>query len=221
MRTRALLLLPFITLWSITAAHAGTIQVGALSSNDFIDWSQLSGLGAEADPLGASVGVSTNLGRTATASNTSGTEWFQEGSFWIGDFTIGDYLISSDAQSLVIDFNTAVAGVGAQIQSAAFGPFTAELRLFDSLSNPLGVFQVSSENNGAEDGSNPFLGAVSDSADISRAVFAITANAADFGLGLGQLELTDTPVQAPEPATLALMLLGGGALVRRRLSRRG
>ena len=221
MRTRALVLFPFIMLWSIAAVHAGTLQVGALAGNDFIDWSQLSGLGAESGALGTSVPVTTNLGRTATASNTSGTEWFQEGSLWTGDFTIGDYLISSDAQSLVIDFDTAVAGVGAQIQSTAFGNFTAELRLFDSLNNPLGVFQVSGDNNGAEDDSNPFLGAVSDSSDISRAVFAVTANTADFGLGLGQLELRDTPVQAPEPATLALMLLGGGAVVRRRFPRRG
>jgi hypothetical protein len=215
MRKITVFVVPLLLLWS-SLASAATIQVGSLVNNDFIDWSQLAGMGAEATDLGSSLPVTTNLGRSATASGTDQMQWYQEGSLWLGDFAPGSYLVSQNAQSLMIDFATAVAGIGAQLQSTAFGDFTAQLDLYNPASVLIGSFSVKSNNAGAEDNSNPFLGARSTGTDIARAIFTITADTADFGLGVGEVKLSDTPAVAPEPATLSLLALGGILAVRRR-----
>jgi len=211
-----------VLLWSVGAAHAATIQLGSLTGNDFIDWKQMSSSYTEAAPIiGTSVIVTTNLGRFVTAANPDGTAWFREGSLWLGDFAPGEYLLSADAQSEVLTFTTPVAALGAQIQATAFGIFAAQLQLFDSLNNLLGTFSVLGSNDGSEDDSNPFLGAASDSANIAKAIFSITFNNQDFGLGLGRVELSDTSrvVVTPEPATLTLMAIGAVGIIRRRFSR--
>ena len=91
---------------------------------------------------------------------------------WQGDFNPGNYLLSADGQSLTLNFNTAVAGIGAAVQATAgLGNFTAQLQLFNAASALLGTCSVNSNNAGAEDGSDPFLGAQSSAVDIARAVF--------------------------------------------------
>jgi hypothetical protein len=115
-----------------------------------------------------------------------------------------------------------VKGVGLQIQSASFLDFTASLEVFDGATS-LGTFSVAGLTLGLGDGSAPFLGALTDSANITSAVFTLTSNT-DFGFGVNRLLTADgdgtVPVEpgpaVPEPATLTLFATGVAALAARR-----
>ena len=218
-----------------SAAEATTIQVGSaalLGANDFFDWGQL----RVVDANGAAVEqpsprtVTSNLGRSATISDGGTFTGAVEGTDWFGDFIAGqNVLFSGDfddptaaANVITMNFATAVKGVGLQIQSASFLDFTASLEVFDGATS-LGTFSVAGLTLGLGDGSAPFLGALTDSANITSAVFTLTSNT-DFGFGVNRLLTADgdgtVPVEpgpaVPEPATLTLFATGVAALAARR-----
>jgi PEP-CTERM motif len=216
------------------SAAASTIQIGsaaALGANDFFDWGQVRALdgsgNAIAQPSPAT--VISNLGRTASVSDGGSFTGLVEGTDWFGNFTAGEAVLysgdindpSAAVSVFTVNFNTAVRGVGLQITSAAFLDFDASLEVFGG-SASLGLFTVSGLMTGFEDSTAPFLGALSDNADITRAVFTLTSNT-DFGLGANRLLTADSPgtppvepsPEVPEPGTLSLLAIGAaGALVR-------
>src|SRR5205814_9006380 len=118
--------------------------------------------------------------------------------------------------------NTAVAGLGLTITSNFYSAFTAKLEVFNG-ATLLGVFNVGVVMDGNEDGTAPFLGALSDAVNINKAVFTLTSNTG-AGLGVNRLLTTDTPsngTAVPEPGTLSLLGLGAiGAAMRRRRQRK-
>jgi len=217
-------------------AAAGTIQIGsaaALGANDFFDWGQVRALdgGGNAIAQPAPQNVTSNLGRAASVSDSGSFTGLVEGTDWFGNFTVGqNVLYSGDindaaaaANAFTVNFSTAVRGVGLQITSAAFLDFSASLEVFNGASS-LGLFAVTGLMTGFEDGSAPFLGASSDTANITRAVFTLTSNT-DFGFGLNRLltadgigaPAVDPGPSVPEPGTLSLLAIGAaGTLTRRR-----
>jgi hypothetical protein len=96
------------------------------------------------------------------------------------------------------------------------------LEVFDGAASR-GAFSVAGLTLGLEDGSAPFLGALSDSTNITSAVFTLTSNT-DFGFGVNRLLTADgdgtVPVEpgpaVPEPATLTLVAGGIAVLAARR-----
>jgi hypothetical protein len=237
MRRLMLLVVPVVLLFTVAQAQAATIQVGsagALGANDFFDWGQvrvLDGSGnavAQASPRN----VTSNLSRTGSISDGGQFTGLVEGTDWFGNFTVGNKVLYTGdpnnpfaaASSFTMNFNTAVAGLGLQITSNFFGAFTAKLEVFNGASS-LGVFNVAGVMDGNEDGTAPFLGALSDAVNINKAVFTLTSNTG-AGLGVNRLLTTDTPGGGnpkitPEPGTLSLLGLGAiGAAVRRRRQRK-
>ena len=213
-----------------TSAQAAVIQVGtagALGANDFFDWGQvrvLDGSGnAVAQPSPQS--VTSNLGRTGSIADGVSFTGLREGTDWFGNFVAGqNVLYTGDtnnpfaaASSFTTTFSTAVAGVGLQITSNFYGAFTASMEVFNGATS-LGVFNVAGVMDGNQDGTAPFLGALSDSLNIDRAVFTLTSNTG-AGLGVNRLLTSDNglePTPVPEPATLLLLGSGLVAAYRRR-----
>jgi hypothetical protein len=227
----ALLVLPLMMLAG--PAAASTIQIGsaaALGANDFFDWGQVRVLDGGGNPVAqpSPQSVTSNLGRTASISDGVAFTGLVEGTDWIGNFLAGENVLYSGdgndptaaAKAFSVDFATAVRGTGLQITPAAFLDFDASLEVFNGATS-LGLFTVSGVMTGFEDGTAPFLGALSDSSNITRAVFTLTSNA-DFGLGVNRLLTADSPgtppnSPVPEPGTLSLLAIGAaGALARRR-----
>ena len=238
-----------------SVAQAATIQVNALSGNDYFDWAQVrvvDGSGI-AQGLPSPLTVTSNLGRTAVLSDGVAFTGLIEGpdSDWTGNFLVGEnVLITADnanlfpidpstglptlnpaavATSFQVDLATSVAGLGLQISANRFGDFLASLEVYDSGNVLLGLFNVIGRLDGAEDGSAPFLGALSDANDIARAVFTVVSVLDDGdevhpqGVGVNRLVTLDTDrgndaiAAVPEPGTMGLLMVGAaGAWIRRR-----
>jgi hypothetical protein len=230
MRRLTVLAIPVALLMGVAQAHAATIQVGsagALGANDFYDWGQVRVLdgGGNAVAQPSPQNVTSNLSRTGSISDGGSFTGLVEGTDWFGNFTVGnDVLYTGDtnnpfaaSSSFTMNFNTAVAGLGLQITSNFYGAFTASLEVFNGATS-LGVFNVGGVMDGNEDGTAPFLGALSDAVNINKAVFTLTSNTG-AGLGVNRLLTTDTPTNGravPEPATLSLMGIGAAAAFLRR-----
>jgi PEP-CTERM motif len=233
----AMLMLPLALMAS--PAAASTIQIGSaalLGANDFFDWGQVRRIDGNGNAIAQSspLNVTSDLGRTASITDGGAFAGLIEGSDWFGNFTTGEGVLysgdandpSAAATAFAVNFNVAVRSVGLQITSAAFFDFNAALEVFNGATS-LGLFSVSGVMTGMEDGSAPFLGASSDSANITRAVFTLSSNT-DFGLGVNRLRTGDAeasgpPVDpgavVPEPGTLSLVGLGAAAAMTRRRRR--
>src|SRR5262245_8769199 len=234
MRRLMLSLVPVVLLFAAAQAQAATIQVGsagALGANDFFDWGQVRVLdgGGNAVAQPSPQNVTSNLARTGSISDGGSFTGLVEGTDWFGNFTVGNNVLYTGdtnnpfaaSSSFTMNFNTAVAGLGLQITSNFYGAFTASLEVFNGATS-LGVFNVGGVMDGNEDGTAPFLGALSDAVNINKAVFTLTGNTG-AGFGVNRLLTTDTPsgrAQTPEPATLSLVGLGAAVAAYRRRRQR-
>ncbi len=235
---------------------AATIQVNSLAGNDYFDWGQVRVVDGSGTAQGvpSPLTVTSNLGRAAVLDDGVAFTGLIEGpdSDWTGNFTVGEnVLITADnanlfpidpstglptlnpaavASSFQVALPTAVAGLGLQISANRFGDFLASLEVYDSSNVLLGLFNVTGRLDGAEDGSAPFLGALSDANDIARAVFTVVSvlddggEAHPQGVGVNRLVTFDAEegrngaiAAVPEPGTMGLLAIGAaGAWVRRR-----
>jgi hypothetical protein len=192
------------------AAQAGVALVtsrGALGP-DLIDWGTTSG---GSTPVGF---VSANgiVGNTTSAGGFLQVRQ-QPGNFG-GDFSPGDYLefTGFDGPDITINFNTAVAGAGAQIQANAGGAFVARIAAFDGTT--IWSFTQSGFSAFHNDGSAIFLGILSDSANLKWVRYTLdSATAFPQSFAINQVSLTDTIAGGvPEPASWAMMLVGFGMM---------
>jgi hypothetical protein len=145
-------------------------------------------------------------------------------SSFYGDFKPGDGLLWSTTNpsdpnddtaytgAIEFDFSQAVSGFGTQFQSAFYFAFTAKLEIYNG-DTLLGSTTIDGINNGAADGSAAFLGLVSDSANITKAIASIEScvgagcDTRDFFVN--QISLAEQqPVATPEPASFLLLEAG-------------
>jgi glucose dehydrogenase len=206
-------------------------SLAAMGANDNVTWGQLGADGAAiANSFSAtSANLDVITGSFSTVSGmvaTAGSSWGPA----TGAFANNDALIwsfdngtSSGTGPLSIGF-PAGFGAGAAIQADAPGQFTAQIQLYSGLTS-LGTESITSDVSGDA----IFIGAVDTVANVTSAVFSLTASgsSADTANRLGDFTIDTLSLQnpvflTPEPGTI--FLLGGGLTVlglglRRRIPR--
>jgi len=219
-----LLVLPLLLtgLWLPAPSEASVILVtsrAALAGDDFIDWGQL-GLDHSLVPNPSAIVsnsgfITGTVGRENQGDLQRRNENPPASGGWNGNFAAGDRLIWTNdlAGAMLIDLNSSVAGLGAQIQmDRLLGLFDATIEVYDDLNNLLATFTVQGDSNNNKDNSAVFIGVLSDSANIDHIVLftnqARTSARDDFSIN--QLDLR-TLASVPGPA--ALVLVGLGLLV--------
>ena len=181
---------------------------------DLIRWSDL---GGDLTDLGATF-TTTSVGGEVAATVSGATRFaLFSGSTFNADFDPGNTVLSlfdvingnPTSGVIKLQFNHAVMGGGAQIQSNLQGNFTAFLSALDAAGNVIGAaVSINGTNGLSGDGSAAFLGIRSDAQDI----FGLQFSLAD-GFAINDVSVTSVP----EPTTLTMLALGTALLrIRRR-----
>lgn len=219
MKKKVVLSLAFVVAFAAIASQVQAVPVfvadrGTLNGNDFIDWGAA---GPTFTVLSSPFTIPTNLGMTATVSTSNGTnmERRDQGNGWAGNFAPGDPLIwNQDAGGdIVVNFGMGVFGVGAQVQSDFFGPFTGTISAFGEMGNLLGSFMFNGDSNSNGDNSAVFAGILDTSPDIFSVSFSVVDQFGQNAFAINQLDILKGTQGVPESgATLPLLGLGIVAL---------
>ena len=187
-------------------ATAGTIQVGsaaALGANDVLDWSRR-GRSTPAAMRGA--GVAAKRHQQSRAGGQHQRRWRVHGAgrrhrlvrrlqswrpvLYTGDANdLASWRLRSRSTSHCRRRPRPADRLG------GFLDFGASLEIFDGATS-LGLFTVSGVTTGAETGRRRFSCRLSDSANITSAVFTLTSNT-DFGFGVNRLLTADSEGVSP------------------------
>lgn len=145
-------------------------------------------------------------------NTASGLLALEQGSA-VGGFLPGDTLLSqlpgNLSDPILVGFSTPVRGVGTQIESLLPGAFTGYMDLFDASNSLLGEISVPGNTTSANDGSAPFIGALSTSLNIDHVVFSVNNGNPQFPRA-GDVAINALAFSVPEPGTLSI--LGAGLL---------
>lgn len=213
-----LLVLPLLAGLLLPApSEASVILVtsrAALGGDDFIDWGQLGPDHTLVPNPSAIVSNSGFITGTVGRENQGDLQRRNENppasGGWNGNFAPADRLIwtNNTAGAMLIDFDSSVAGLGAQIQmDRLLGLFDATIEVYDVLNNLLATFTIQGDSNSNKDNSAIFIGVLADSAIIDHIVLftnlARTDGRDDFAIN--QLDLR---IAVPGPAALVMVGLG-------------
>jgi PEP-CTERM motif len=182
----------------------------SLGGTDFVDWGTL---GVPFTTISNPFTITSNGGVTLSVSQVGANNFERrdQGNGWNGNFAPGDHLLWTAGANGPVTMSYTVGGVsaiGTQLQSDAFGAFTATITAFDSSNNVLGSFTENGNSTPNADNTAIFLGVTSSSADIFKITYSVTSGLGqDFGMN--QLDFTSGPSSTPEPSTLAIAGLGG------------
>lgn len=213
-----------------TPARAGLILVtsrAALGGDDMLDWTQFGELTEVSSPTS----FTTTGGATGSVSQLRGKgQIVVQGTSALVNFATGDgaywtqnFNGFSNLGPVSLTFGSPVKGVGTQIASNAYGAFTAFVSAYDANNNLLGTYYEDGVSNDKRDNSAIFIGVLSDSFDISRVVFGLSAapfigSTADFMFN--QVSLVTGVNAVPEPSSFAIAGIGMGSLALLAYARR-
>lgn len=220
--------LPFVAIAAAVIfgnAHAAVVSVDTradLNANDLVDWSIF---GDSLTPVASGSTIPSQNGLVVTVAlvpSGDSLERRDQNSGWAGNFDPGDALIwtrSDLSHTLEISFSAPIQGAGFNIQRDTYGSFIAAVESFDLNNLSLGLIFVSGDSTGAGDGSAPFLGFLSDSAEISRIEIGLyESDTPQFAIN--QLSIVTGDSVIPEPTTtLGLGLLFAAGFLTRSRSR--
>ena len=201
-----------VSLGSVAEATPVTCRtgLGCLNGTDFFDWT--TNYGPPFSPIPNNSTATSSLGVQVTVNFAGGGDGqlIDQGVNWSGNFTPGDELLWTEGfGSLNLNgFSQTLSGIGANIQVAFPGDFTALIQAFDAGRGLIGSFSENGTSNGNADGSAIFIG-LSDVPGIASATFSVTSclfNCENFAIN--QLDIVTgavAPVAVPAPGTLLLL----------------
>jgi len=214
--------LSFLAVIGIGAqAQLGIVSDRAdIHATDTVDWSNLtepyySGTFTSDHGLTGSVYIPNvvNVGvRTITDAN-DGTD------FAVGDTVLCDWVTTNS--EIDVRFDTPVIAAGACMESFKQGPYTGDVRAFDSSDTMIGSFSLYRYNAGLANGGAAFWGFSDPLGRISKLTFSARIAQPICSFGINQLSVRvarDNPV--PEPSALAFLLTGGAPVLLFGLRRR-
>lgn len=215
---RILGLAALLILGSAAAADAAIIQISnasQLGSSATVNWGIFGPV-----PSTVSTFAQAPVGSQIVHINTAAGELNLEPGSAVGGFLTTDTLLSQLPGNLsdpvLVGFSTPVRGLGTHIESLLPGAFTGFMELFDASDTLLGEVSVSGVTTSANDGSAPFIGAISTSADIDHVIFSVDNGNPQFPRA-GDVAINALDFAVPEPLTLSVFGAGLlGALVARR-----
>ncbi len=181
-----------------------------LQANDYLDWKQLTDTPILSLPISFPVTVKTHQGEPIQLLKPGTVSRMVQGDSWKGGFGKGDVLVATNIigdAPLTIKFGGPVVGVGAQIEGWQPGAFDAELRVYDDSDRLLGSVKVSGVQHGPmeypqHEGKAPFIGILSDHANIRKVEFDTVTYYLFFRLEHKFLVNRLDIVTAPVPETL-------------------
>ncbi len=172
------------------------------SGADTVNWSQL---GPDFSTINNPFTATSTGGVGVTGTFAAGTGQLRvQGSSWSGNFANGDFVVWTQGNGpLTLSFSQDLSQVGAQIQSDAFGAFTAQI--CDNLGDCFSEVGDSTSNG---DNSAIYLG-LDDltGPGITSITFSLVG---DTDFAINQLSLSGSVSQTPEPGSF--LLLGTGLL---------
>ena len=210
------LLAVFATVDLTRPANAGLVVVNSRSAFDAmgafvpVDWGVFGPAGTLiSTPASQTVGPIT----VGVASSQGVLARHDEGTDYLGDFAIGDRLLTdggSESDSFIVSFAAPVSGFGTQIEPHYIrGPFTGSIDVFSPVDVLLGTIPISGTATNAEDNSAPFFGIVSTTgADIGFASFIVDQPLPLLPAGAVAINRLDVLLGVPEPSSLAVVALG-------------
>lgn len=202
-----------LVLVSAMSAMATLQQVStrvSLPPTDAIQWGQFGPDGTFVTPN--PTGLTDNGDLFQAFSNSGGLFRLDQNASWPGSFNPGEQILATNGVDIGIILNQGVQGIGANIEMAGYGNFTAEMDVYDLNLNYVNSFFVSGSTTALADGSAPFLGVRSDQADIGAVVFSLSSYDVTPNFGVDSVSLSSVP----EPASMALLAVGALGLMRRR-----
>lgn len=210
-----------LILGSAAAADAGIVQINnasQLGAFDTVDWGIFGTV-----PSTVSTFAQAPVGSMTVHINTAAGALNLEPGSAVGGFLTTDTLLSQLPGNLsdpvLVGFSTPVRGVGTQIESLLPGAFTGFMDLYGLGNTFLGEVSVSGTTTSANDGSAPFIGAISTSFDIDHVIFSVYNGNPQFPHA-GDVAINALDFAVPEPVTLSIFGVGlAGAFVARRRKR--
>ena len=227
MKKRALtfVLLAAAVLVATTLASASGVTCrngpGCLNGSAHFDWTLSYGPPFSPIPNNSLALLSTGVAFAQVNFGQGGDgERVDQGNGWNGNFRRGDELLWTNSPGqgplTLTFFGFGVTGVGANIQTDFFGPFTALIQGFGPSGDLIDSFSESGNSNPDGDGSAIFIG-LQGLVDYSSVTFSITSCMADCNdFAINQLDINPAHTDLiPEPASLflfgtGLLGLGGG-----------